>query len=66
MPFERERERWGVLGFSPTSVIDGGGAQHIRWGKSSPIRLIFWVELDPKPYMLLAPVDLGPMGSKGS
>ena len=22
----RERERWGVLGFSPTSVIDGGGA----------------------------------------
>ena len=21
-----------VLGFSPTSDIDGGGAQHIRWG----------------------------------
>jgi hypothetical protein len=24
------------------------GAQHIRWGQPSPIRLVFWVELDPK------------------
>ena len=31
--------------FSPTSVIDGGGAQHIRQRHSSPIRLVFWVEL---------------------
>jgi hypothetical protein len=27
--------------FSPTSVIDGGGAQHIRQGQPSPIRLVF-------------------------
>ena len=38
-----------IVVFSPTSVIDGGGAQHIRWGRSSPIRLVFWVELGPMP-----------------
>ena len=31
--------------FSPTSVIDDGGAQYIRWGKPLPVRLVFWVEL---------------------
>ena len=39
--------------FSPTLVIDGGGAQHIRRGHSSPIRLVFWVELDPRPWYVV-------------
>jgi hypothetical protein len=38
-----------IVRFSPTSVIDGGGAQHIRRGQSSPIRLVFWVELGLRP-----------------
>ena len=38
-----------IVMFSPTSVIDGGGSQHIRWGRSSPIRLVFWVELGLRP-----------------
>jgi hypothetical protein len=32
-----------VLGFSPTSDIDDGRAQHVRWGTVQPIRLVFWV-----------------------
>jgi len=39
--------------FSPTSVIDGGGAQHIRRGQPSPIRLVFWVELGPRPWYVV-------------
>ena len=35
-----------IVRFSPTSEVDGGGAQHIKWGQSSPIKLVFWVELD--------------------
>jgi hypothetical protein len=37
-----------IVVFSPSSEIDGGGAQHIDGGQSSPIRLIFWVELGPR------------------
>jgi hypothetical protein len=40
-----------IAGFSPTSGIDGGGAQHIGGG-SSPIRLVFWVELGPGPVVV--------------
>jgi hypothetical protein len=47
-----------IFRFSPTSIIDGGEAQHIRRGQSSPIRLVFWVELGLRHYMLWAPVDL--------
>ena len=43
--------------FSLTSCSDGGGAQSL--GESSTIRLVFWVESGPRPYMLSAPVDLG-------
>jgi hypothetical protein len=49
--------------FTPTSVIDGGGAQHIRREQSSPIRLVFWVELGPRPWYVVAPVDLGARGA---
>jgi hypothetical protein len=38
-----------IVRFSPTSEIDGGGAQHNGGGQSSPIRLVFWVELGPGP-----------------
>ena len=34
-----------IVRFSPTLEIDDGRAQHIRRGQSSPIRLVFWVEL---------------------
>jgi hypothetical protein len=51
------------LGFSFTSCSDGGGAQHIRWGQSSPVRLVFGLSKAHGPYMLSAPVDLGPMGA---
>jgi hypothetical protein len=47
-----------IVGFSPTSGIDGGGATY-RWGQSSPIRLVFWVELGPRP-VVVASVDLRP------
>jgi hypothetical protein len=40
---------WEIVRFSPTLVIDGGGAQHINRGQLSPIRLVFWVELGPMP-----------------
>jgi hypothetical protein len=30
-----------IVRFSPTSEIDGGGAQHIGGGQSSPTRLVF-------------------------
>ena len=42
--------------------FDDGGAQHIRRRQSSPMRLVFWVELSLTLYMLWAPVDLGPRG----
>jgi hypothetical protein len=51
-----------VVRFSPTSVIDGGEAQHIRWRQLSLIRLVFLVELGLRHYMLWAPVDLSPRG----
>ena len=38
-----------IVRFSPTSKIDGGGAQHIRPGQPLPIRLVFWVELGLGP-----------------
>ena len=34
-----------IVRFSPTSVIDGGGARHIRRGQPSPNGLVFWAEL---------------------
>jgi hypothetical protein len=37
-----------IVRFSSTSVVDGGEAQHIRRRQSSPIRLVFWVELSPR------------------
>jgi hypothetical protein len=36
---------------SPTSEIDGGGTTY-RWGQSSPIRLVFWVELGLGPVVV--------------
>ena len=50
--------------FIPTSVIDGGGAQHIRRGQPSPIRLVFWVELDPRPGYVVGSGGLGPEGRR--
>jgi hypothetical protein len=40
------------VGYSPTSEIDGGGGTTYRWGQSSPIRLVFWVELGPGPIVM--------------
>jgi hypothetical protein len=45
-------ESEGDVGYSPTSEIDGGGVQHKRWGQSSLIRLVFWVELGPGPIVV--------------
>jgi hypothetical protein len=52
-----------LSGFSPTSCSDGGRA-HIRRGEHPPIMLVFWVGKAQKPYMLLAPVDLEPVGAQ--
>ena len=38
-----------IVRFSPTSVIDGGGAQYIKWGQPSLVRLVFSVELGLQP-----------------
>jgi hypothetical protein len=38
-----------IVRFSLTLIIDDGGAQHIRRGQSSPIRLVFWDELGLRP-----------------
>ena len=51
-----------ILLRTPKSVIDGEGAQHIRRGQSSPIRLAFWVELGLRPGYVVS--SSGP-GSKG-
>jgi hypothetical protein len=32
-----------IVGFSATSVIDDGRAQLKKWGRSSPIILVFWI-----------------------
>ena len=48
--------------FSPTSEIDGGGAQHIRRGQPSPIKLVIWVELGPKPRYVVGSCGPGPEG----
>jgi len=50
--------------FSPTSIIDVGGAQYIRRRHPSYIRLAFCVEIDPRLwYLLRAPMDLGLRGT---
>jgi len=51
-----------IVRFSPTSEIDGGGAQHIRPGQPSPIRLVIWVELGPKPRYVVGSRGPGPEG----
>jgi hypothetical protein len=38
-----------IVGFSPTSEIDGRGAQHIGGGRSHPSALVVWVELGLVP-----------------
>jgi hypothetical protein len=38
-----------IVRFSPILLIDDERAQHVRWGQPSPIRLVFWVELGPRP-----------------
>jgi len=48
--------------FSPTLVIDGGGAQHIRRGQPSPIRLVFWVELGIKLWYVVGSSGPEPEG----
>ena len=40
-----------ILLRTPKSVIDDGGAQYIMWEQSSPIRLVFWVEVRPKAWV---------------
>jgi hypothetical protein len=47
-----------IVGFSPTSGIDGGGAQHIGGGSPHQIGLVFWVELGS------GPVVVGSVGPK--
>jgi len=42
--------------------IDGGGAQHIRRGQPSPIKLVIWVELGPKPSYVVGSCGSGPEG----
>jgi hypothetical protein len=37
------------VGFSPT-LKNNGGEHNIKVGQSSPIRLVFWVELGLGPY----------------
>jgi hypothetical protein len=51
-----------AIRFSLTSMIDGGGVQHIRRGQPSPIKLVFWVESSLRLYMLWAPMDLSLRG----
>ena len=51
-----------LLDLVPPSVIDGEGAQHIRWGQSSPIRLVFWVELGPMPMYVVGSSGPRPEG----
>jgi hypothetical protein len=52
----------GLVRFSLTSVINGGGAQHIRHGQPSPIRLVFWVELGSRPGYVVGSGGSGPEG----
>jgi hypothetical protein len=42
-----------IVRFSLTSIIDGGGAQHIRQEQPSLIRLVFWVWVVPALYVVL-------------
>jgi hypothetical protein len=42
-----------IVRFSLTSIIDGGGAQHIRRRQPSSIRLVFWVRVVPALYVVL-------------
>jgi hypothetical protein len=43
--------------------IIGGLVPHrvMMVGESLPIILVFWIELDPRPYMLSTPVDSEPI-----
>ena len=52
-----------LLGFSLTFYSDGGGAQHIRRENPTYKTSLFGLSKAQRPYMLLAPVDLGPMGA---
>jgi hypothetical protein len=58
------RLRVRFLRLSSTSCRDGGGAQHIRWMALLPISQSFRLSKVQRPYMLSAPVDLGPMGAQ--
>jgi len=53
-----------IVRFSPTSVIDGGGAQLIRRGQPSPIRLVFWVELGPMYWYVMGSGGPRPEGRR--
>jgi hypothetical protein len=53
-----------MVRFSPTSIIDVGGAQHIRRGQPSPIRLVFWVELGLMPRYVVGSGGSGPEGRR--
>ena len=55
---------FAIVRFSPTSVIDGGGAQLIRRGQPSPIRLVFWVELGPMSWYVVGSGGPGPKGRR--
>jgi hypothetical protein len=51
-----------IVRFSPTSVIDSGRAQYIRREQFSPIRLVFWVELVPRPWYVVGSDGSGSEG----
>jgi len=53
-----------ILLRTPKSVIDGGGAQHIRWEQSSSIRLVFWVEVRPEAGYVVSSGGPGPEGRR--
>jgi len=50
--------------FSPTSVTDDGGAQHIRREQFSPVRLVFWVEIGLRPRYVVCSDAPGSEGSQ--
>ena len=59
-----KRIQLNFVRFNPTLVIDGGGSQHINQEQPSPIRLVFWVELGPKPRYVVGFSGLVPEGRR--
>jgi hypothetical protein len=50
MKERQKKERKKDVGFIvPYRKLMVGEHNIIRWGQSSPIRLVFWVELGPEP-----------------